>query len=51
MEAEQHLVNGALMKKYVGSEVRLWIEVSGTSSGGRQVNWMNFGFLRYYKIS
>lgn len=51
MEPVQHLVNGALMKKYVGSDVRVWIEVSGTSSGGRQVNSMTFGYLRYYKIS
>lgn len=36
---EEHLVNGALMKKYAGQQVRVWLQTSGdTSAGGRQVS-------------
>lgn len=35
---DQHLVNGALMKKYVGQSVRLYLNVMNTSTGGRQVS-------------
>jgi len=35
---EQHLINGALMKKYSGQLVRIWINIPGsTSTGGNKV--------------
>lgn len=37
MDTEQALVNGNLMKKYVGKSVRLYLKVENVSSGGRQV--------------
>jgi hypothetical protein len=38
MESEQTLVNGNLMKKYVGKSIRLYLKVENVSSGGRQVD-------------
>lgn len=35
---EHHLVNGALMKKYTGQPVNLFLNVANTSTGGRQVS-------------
>jgi hypothetical protein len=37
MEGDQALVNGNLMKKYIGQSVRLYLKVENVSSGGRQV--------------
>lgn len=38
---EQHLVNGLLMRKYVGQSVRLYLKVENVSSGGGQVKLIN----------
>lgn len=35
---EQGLINGALMKKYTGQLVRIWLNIAGnTSTGGHKV--------------
>lgn len=35
---EQHLINGALMKKYAGQLIRIWVNITGsTSTGGHKV--------------
>ena len=42
MEAEQALVNGNLIKKYIGKPVRMYLKVENVSSGGRQVKYREF---------
>jgi hypothetical protein len=37
-QEQQHLVNGALMKKYTGQMCRVYLNVMNTSTGGRQVS-------------
>lgn len=41
---ERRLVNGGLMKKYAGQTVHLYLKVTNTSPGGRQV-CQNCAFL------